>query len=501
MAKVLEMKSITKKFPGVLALNQVNLELEKGEILALLGENGAGKSTLIKILACALIPDSGEIYLEGEKITCTTPKEMLEKGIGVMYQELNYLDNLSIAENIFLGNLPINKYLHVDYKKLKKDTSALLDKVGLKKDPFTEVSKLSVAEKQMIEIAKVLSKNNKVLVVDEPTSALNEVEVKTLFKLLKELSAQGNSIIYISHKMDEIFEISDRVQVLRDGEYVGVRKTSETNSKELVSMMVGRTIEDMYPKEEIPQGEVILEVNNLTCVNVQNINLKVRSGEIVGLFGLMGSGRTEIAEGIFGKRRIIDGSVKVNGKRIKLKSPESAIKAEIAYIPRERKNEGLVLSSSVKENMTLAYLKQLQRFLSLKLKEENELVSKWVQKLKIKTPSINTQIESLSGGNQQKVVIGKWLLKKTKVLILNEPTRGIDVGAKVEVYKLIEDLCKNGMAILMISSEMPEIMGISDRIIVVHDGRITGEFNRGEFDQKKVLFTAIGGDKNEIRKH
>jgi len=227
----------------------------------------------------------------------------------------------------------------------------------------------------------------------------------------------------------------------------------------------------------------------------------VRSGEIVGLFGLMGSGRTEIAEGIFGKRRIIDGSVKVNGKRIKLKSPESAIKAEIAYIPRERKNEGLVLSSSVKENMTLAYLKQLQRFLSLKLKEENELVSKWVQKLKIKTPSINTQIESLSGGNQQKVVIGKWLLKKTKVLILNEPTRGIDVGAKVEVYKLIEDLCKNGMAILMISSEMPEIMGISDRIIVVHDGRITGEFNRGEFDQKKVLFTAIGGDKNEIRKH
>ncbi len=493
MEKILEIRNVSKSYPGVKALDGVNLDLQKGEILALLGENGAGKSTIVKILAGAIQPDAGEIWLDGEKIQCNTPVEMMEKGIAVMYQELNYLNDLSIAENVFLGNLPVNRLQQVDFRKLKQDTKLLLEMVGLDYDPMTEVSKLSIAEKQMIEIAKVLSRKSRVLLLDEPTSALNDCEIATLFTLLKELVKKDISIIYISHKMDEIFALSDRVQVLRDGKHIGVCKTSETDASRLVAMMVGRTIANMYPKQEIQRGKIVLEVEKLSGAKIHDISLNVKSGEVVGLFGLMGSGRTEIAETIFGKRKILGGTIKINGAAVKITGPGSAIKAGIAYVPRERKSDGLVLVATVRQNMSLVFLDRLRSFFGLKLGLEKRLVTEWVKTLRVKTPGIDSAINTLSGGNQQKVVIGKWLLETPKVLILNEPTRGIDVGAKVEIYNLIEELCGKGMAIIMISSETPEIMGISDRIITIHEGRISGEIERRDFDQEKIMLMAIGG--------
>lgn len=490
---LLQMNHIRKEFPGVVALNNVSLELKKGEILALLGENGAGKSTLIKILAGAKTADSGEIILDGEKIEVTSPLEMITKGISVVYQELNYLNDLNIAENIFLGNLPKAKMGGVDFTKLKMETERLLSMVGLDVSPMTEVSQLSVAQKQMMEIAKALSKKSKVLVLDEPTSAINLTEAQILFKLLKQLADQGTSIIYISHKMDEIFEISDRVQVLRDGSDIGTRNTKDTDVDELVSMMVGRSIENMYPKEEIAHGDVAIEVKGLCAKGLKDISFSVRSGEIVGMFGLLGSGRTEIAECLFGKRYMEKGEVRVNGKSVQIKNPATAIAEGIAYLPRERKSEGLLMMRDVKENITVVFKKKLRKMLGFDLKEEKKLAKLWVEKLKIKTPGICTPIESLSGGNQQKVALSKWLINDPKILILNEPTRGIDVGAKVEIYKLMEELCQKGLAIILISSETPEIMGMSDRILVIHEGAVHGELSRGEFDQEKVMHYAIGG--------
>ena len=498
MEKILEMKNITKRFPGVLALNNVSLDLYSGEVLALLGENGAGKSTLINILSGARTPDSGEIFYCGEKLPVCTPGEMLEKGIAVIYQELNYFKDLSIAENIFLGRLPLTKFSTVDYKKMHHDAKKVMDSVGLTKDPTVDVVNLSIAEKQLVEIAKALSmENNRILVMDEPTAALSEAEVQKLFALIRVLTAQGKAVIYISHKMNEIFEISDRVQVLRDGTYIGTKKTSETNPAELVSMMVGRTITDMYPKEYIEKGESCFRVEGISGEKCKDVSFSVNYGEILGVFGLMGAGRTEIMETIIGVRKLHSGSIEIEGKSIKIRNPEDAVNAKIAYLPRERKSDGLVMVSEVKENMTLSYLKELQGIIGLNLKKEKAVVSDWVKKLNIKTPSINTPISSLSGGNQQKVALAKWMLIDPKLLILNEPTRGVDVGAKVEIYRLIEEFCKAGLAIIMISSETPEIMGISDRIIVVHEGTITGELKREEFNQEKLMFMAIGGGLDE----
>jgi ABC-type sugar transport system ATPase subunit len=492
MEVILKMEHISKRFSGVQALNDVSLELERGEILALLGENGAGKSTLINILAGAQSPDSGEIVLEGKNISPHTPREMIDQGISVVYQELNYLNDLSIAENIFLGNLPLNEMKQVDYKALRENTIKLLGMVGLNVDPMLEVGKLSIAQKQIIEIAKVIAKNGKVIIMDEPTSALNEKEIQTLFSLLRSLAVQKKSVIFISHKLEEIFDIADRVQVLRDGCSIGSRITKKTNIEELVSMMVGRVIKDMYPKEIIPHGETVIKLENISSRQIKNISLQIRKGEILGLFGLMGSGRTEIAETLFGVNPATHGIIKLNGKEIKIRNPREAVKYGIVYVPRERKKDGLVLQSSVRENMTLTYLRQLQGVFKLNLNKEKNVVNEWIDKLRIKTPSINTPIESLSGGNQQKVAFAKWIITSPKVLILNEPTRGVDVGAKVEIYKIIEDLCKSGLAIMMISSESPEIMGISDRIIVVHEGKITGECMRSDFNQEKIMCCAIG---------
>lgn len=493
----LQMKGITKQFPGVLALDDVDLEVKPGEVLSIIGENGAGKSTMMKILSGALAVEKGEIYLDGEIVPPEkTPKDRLDMGIAIIYQELNYLDDMTIAENLFMGNLPVKGLLKtVNYKKLKANAGELLKKFELPYDPFTLVGKLTVAEKQMIEILRAVSKDLKVLIMDEPTSALSETEIKRLFEFIKDLASKGVSILYISHKLDEVMAISDRVQVMRDGKKVGLLEISKTNTEELVELMVGREIEDMYPKENAEIGEIVLEVEGLDCEIAHNISFNVRRGEILGLFGLLGSGRGETVEGLIGKKEMTKGTVFIDGKQVHISNPIQAKDHGIAYVPSDRKKEGLVLIHSVRNNISATYIDKLKKGLRLDKKLEDQICAEWVEKLKIKTPSVDVTVDSLSGGNQQKVVIAKWLLTNPKVLILNEPTRGIDVGAKVEIYKLMEELCQRGIAIIMVSSELPETIGITDRILVFRDGVVKGEFKRSEFTQKSILQIAVGGER------
>ncbi len=493
----LEMKGITKQFPGVLALSHVDLELRAGEILALIGENGAGKSTLIKILSGAVSADEGEILLDGKAIPSEkSPKERIDMGVSIIYQELNYLDEMTIAENLFMGELPVKGLLKtVDYKTLWKNADALLKKFDLPYDPFTLVGKLSVADKQMIEILRAVSKDVKVLVMDEPTSALSETEIQRMYAFIRDLTAQGVSIIYISHKLDEVFEMANRVQVMRDGKRVAIVNIGETDQDQLVELMVGREISDMYPKEMADIGEVVLEVQNLECGLAKDISFSVRKGELLGLFGLLGSGRTECVEGLIGKRDMTKGKVLIDGEEVHISNPIAAKKKGIAYVPSDRKKEGLVLMHSVRNNMTVTEIDSLKKGIVIDKKKEEALVNEWIEKLNVKTPTPYVAAESLSGGNQQKIVIAKWLLVDPKVLIVNEPTRGIDVGAKVEIYRTMEKLCKQGMAIIMVSSELPETIGIADRILVFKEGYIRGEFNRQEFTQKDILHIAVGGER------
>ncbi len=492
----LQMKQITKQFPGVLALDNVDLEVREGEVLSLIGENGAGKSTLMKILSGALFADKGEIYLDGNIVPPDkNPKDRQDMGIAIIYQELNYLDDMTIAENLFMGSLPTKGPLKlVDYKKLKEESKKLLEKFQLNYDPFTLVGTLTVAEKQMIEILRAVSKNVKVLVMDEPTSALSETEIERLYAFIRDLSSKGVSILYISHKLDEVFAVSHKVQVMRDGKRVAYLDIKETDTDNLVEHMVGREIADMYPKESVEIGETILKVENLYCEIAKDVSFEVKKGEILGLFGLLGSGRGEVVEGLIGKKEMTGGKVFLEGKEITIKNPINAKKVGIAYVPSDRKKEGLVLIHSVKYNTTATYIDSLKRGIVINSKKEIKVVNEWIGKLKVKTPNMNVQVDSLSGGNQQKIVIAKWLLTNPKVLILNEPTRGIDVGAKVEIYKLMEELCRNGIAVIMVSSELPETIGIADRILVFKEGQIKGEFLRSDFTQKDILHIAVGGE-------
>ena len=494
MNEVLKMTGITKTFPGVYALDGVDLELYRGEVLALLGENGAGKSTLLKVLSGVYTPDAGEIYVNGTKKVFKEPADAAAEGIRIIYQEINSYDELTVAENIFVNNEPKKGGL-VDWKEMNSRAEALLKRLNVDIEPTRIVGGLSTAQKQLIEIARALANDIRILVMDEPTSALSDTEVDALLKLVKELAKEGISVIYISHKLDELYTVATRVQIMRDGKRVGVRMLAQTPQEELVRLMVGREIRDMYPKVEIPQGETVLEVQNLTNQKIQDISFEVHAGEILGIFGLMGAGRTELCKAIFGAAPVESGEIRMHGKRVKIQNVSDAKKCGLAYLPNDRKAEGLLLQQTIRDNFASALI---DRFTVCKgLIVDNQAITKnaenWVKKLNVSTPTIYKEAGALSGGNQQKVVVGKWLETNPDVIILNEPTRGIDVGAKVEIYTLMEELCKDGMAVVFVSSEQAELFGVADRIVVLSEGKKTGELTREQFDAEKLMQLAIGG--------
>jgi len=485
---ILEMKNVSKAFPGVKALNNIHFNLIPGEIHALVGENGAGKSTLLKILAGAYKKDEGTIKLYGSEVKMTNPKHALDLGISVIYQEFNLIPNLSIAENIFIGRAPLKHKAFIDFSELYQRAEFFLKKVGMKKDPKTLVSQLSVAEQQMVEIAKSLSLSAKIIVMDEPTSALTKSEKETLFKIIRELKSKGVSIIFISHIIDEVLEISDRVTVLRDGEYVDTLDAADTNPGKIVQMMVGRELKDFYPKTDVKRGEVILEVKNLTKKSkYEDISFRLHEGEVLGFAGLVGSGRAQVMRGIFGIEPPDGGEVYIKGKKVKTNSLFETIKMKMGFVPEDRRKEGLILSRSVKDNINITKLSRINSYGFVKQKEEEKIANEYCKHLNIRTPNNNEIAQNLSGGNQQKIVIAKWLAINPRILILDDPTRGIDVGAKNEIYLLINNLAKEKIGIILISSELPEIINISDRILVMREGKITHEFSRKEATQEKIM--------------
>ena len=493
---ILEMKDITKAFPGIVANDHVNLTLEKGEVLALIGENGAGKSTLMKILSGAQRADSGTITIDGQTLSGYNTREAIDLGIGIVYQELNYLGALSIAENLYIGRIPVKgKFKKIDYPTLFENAKGIMQELGLGHlDPATPVERLSTAEKQLVEIARAFTREVKILVLDEPTSALSDKETEDLFKLIRSFKQKGVSIIYISHRLNEIFEVADSVMVMRDGRNVARRPIAETDTDILVRDMVGREIKDMYPKrKDIQIGREVFRVKNLRTGFLKDVGFDAREGEVVGLFGLMGAGRTEIANCIMAVQKYDSAEMTIDGKPYQPKKPHDALDNGIAYVPPERKSEGITAVLSVKDNITIANLKRFAPKGIMNLKKEMEIAQDWVSKLEIKVPQILAPVETLSGGNQQKVVVAKELNTDPKVVILNEPTRGVDVGAKVEIYNLINDLCADQRAVVMISSELPEIMAMADRIFVIHEGRITAEVPKSDFSQETLLKYAIGG--------
>ncbi len=492
MSVLLELKDITKRYPGVLALDGVSLSLEAGEVHALLGENGAGKSTLIKVLAGAIRPERGEILMDGASHSHMTPALAQQLGIGVIYQEFNLVPSLSIAENIFLGS-EIRKNGVLDKKAMLERSREILRSMQVDIDPRTPVKELTVAYQQIVEIAKAISKNVRVLIMDEPTAPLTNNEVQAMFSLVRNLKKANVTIIYISHRMEELFEISDRITVLRDGRYIDTLSTQEATRDGLIRLMVGRSLTEQYPGRNCPMGEVMLEARGITTRNLlRDVSISVRAGEILGIAGLVGAGRTELARAIFGADRIQSGEVLLSGNQLHCRAPQDAIKKGIALIPEDRKRQGVLLSMSVCHNVTLASVRRLARFNVINKRGEGGLVREYVKKLSIKTPGIGQLVKNLSGGNQQKVVLAKWLTSGAKVYLFDEPTRGIDVGAKYEIYCLMNQLVESGNAIIMISSELPEILGMSDRIAVMHEGRLAGILPAVEADQDTIMKLASG---------
>ena len=487
---ILEMKNIDKRFSGVHALKSANLDLREGEVHALMGENGAGKSTLMKVLCGIYKRDMGDVILFDKPVEFHTIKESQEAGINIIHQELNMMNHLTVAQNIYIGREPMINGVYIDDKKMEKDAKELFDRIGVNIDPSVILGTLTVGKQQMVEIAKAISRNSKILILDEPTAALTQVEVEELFKIMNDLREKGIGMIYISHRMDEINRISDRITVMRDGEYVGTLNTAETTKDEIVHMMVGRVIfGDKKEKSNVPEGaETVLEVKNLNRgKDIKNVSFKLRRGEILGFSGLMGSGRTEVARAIYGADPVDGGEIFVHGKKVKIKSPEVAVKNGICYLSEDRKRYGLLLDKSVAENSVLSNL-------------DDYITAGWINdgkiekdaerenaKLKTKTPSMKQILRNLSGGNQQKVIIARWLLKDSDIFIFDEPTRGIDIGAKSEMYALMEELASQGKAVIMISSELAEIQRLSDRVIVMCEGRITGELDIADATQEKIM--------------
>lgn len=492
MEYVLEMKNICKSFPGVRVLEDVNLQIKPGEVHALMGENGAGKSTLMKILMGIYKADQGSIVLQGQETVIHGPKDAMSKGISMIHQELNTLLDMEVAENVFVGREILKKGFSkmkiVDLDKMREETARYFREMSIDIDPKAKMRTLSVAEMQLVEIVKAISLNSKIIVMDEPTSAITEKEAQVLFAQIDRLKKQGVAIIYISHKMDEIFRISDTITVLRDGEWIGTKPASELDDNSLIKMMVGRELTDIYPKEPALIGDVILEVKDLSRgKKVQNVNLTLRRGEVLGIAGLVGAGRSELVETIFGLYPKTGGEIFLNGKKVDIKNPKGAIKNKIALITEDRKLTGLNLIGSVKENISIVSLSKMSKKGIIDKKRENEVAEKYIKELKIKTPNGNAIVGNLSGGNQQKVVLAKWLLDEPEIIIFDEPTRGIDIGAKRDIYLLINELAKEGKAVIVISSEMAEVMGISDRIVVMCEGELKGEIQRDEFSQELIM--------------
>ena len=486
---LLDVEGVRKAFPGVVALDNVAFRLKRGTVHALMGENGAGKSTLMKIIAGVYAPDLGEFRLKGLPIRLKSPLDALENGIAMIHQELNLMPFMTVAENIWIRREPKNAFGFIDHRELRRKTAKLLADLNIDIDPEIQVDRLSIANRQMIEIAKAVSFESDVLIMDEPTSALTEKEVAHLFAIIRDLKSQGKGIVYITHKMNELFEIADEVSVFRDGKYIGTHAAKDVTRDEIIKMMVGREITQMFPKEIVPIGDVVLSVRNLGLKGVfSDISFDLRAGEILGFAGLVGSGRSNVAEAIFGVTPATSGAILVNGAGVDIDSPAAGMKCGMAFLTEDRKESGCFLILDVLENMQMAVLNQ--RFVRGNFVQQGALSAeceKMSGALRVKTPSLYERTENLSGGNQQKVLIGRWLLTKPRILILDEPTRGIDVGAKAEIHRLISQLAGQGVAVLMISSEMPEILGMSDRILVMHEGRVTGIIDRVEADQVKIM--------------
>jgi len=493
MSLLLEASQITKRFPGTLALDRAHIELRAGEIHAVLGENGAGKSTLMKIISGVYTADEGQILLEGRPVAPANPHEALELGIAIVHQELSVVPALSVAENIFGGRLPTNALGMVRYNRLYENARSVLQDLQLDIDPRAPMETLSVANQQVVEIAKALSFQCKILILDEPTSALTAREADILFGLLRRLASEGTGIFYISHKLSEIFTLADRVTVLRDGRTIGTRAIAKTTPDEVIRMMVGRELGDFYPAKNPDQGAPLLEVRDLRLNGQTEANsFSLYDGEILGIAGLIGSGRSELARAIFGADRKASGEILIDGKRVEINSPADAIRHGLGYLPEDRKAAGLFLDMAVRRNIVAADLKEITRHGFISNSKERSIAEQFVSRLNINTPSIDQEVRRLSGGNQQKALVAKWLAIRPRILIVDEPTRGIDVGAKREIHFLLRELAANHVGIIMISSELPEILGLSDRILVMHEGMIVGEIDAADATEELIMTYASG---------
>ena len=486
-----EMRHISKSFPGVKALDDVGFSVAEGEVRALVGENGAGKSTLMKILNGNYKKDEGQILIDGKEVDITDPLVAAAHGISIIFQELNLVDQLSIAENIFAGRLS-KRLKRVNWKEINRKAKELLDRIGFDADPRTEVGSLTVAGKQMVEIAKALSRDCRIILMDEPSATLTKKELNALFDIIRDLKKRGIAVIYISHRMEEIFEICETATVMRDGRIIGTVNVGEVSPDRIVEMMVGREVSSAYPRRDTVPGEEILRVENLCRKDRrQNVSFSLRKGEVLGIAGLVGAGRTEIMRGLFGVDYITSCDVYVHGQKVRIPTPAAAKKHGIAFLTEDRKIEGLTLDFTIKANMSMANLPKLRRGLLTSAKVENEIADQYIKLINVKTPSRNQKVGNLSGGNQQKVVIGRTLNAEPRIVILDEPTKGIDVGAKAEIYNLINQLAERGVAVILISSELPEVLGMSDRVLVVKDDAIVAELTGDEINAVEVMRYAL----------
>jgi rhamnose transport system ATP-binding protein len=492
-AAIAELRGVEKSFGGVRALRGVDLALRPGEVHSLVGENGAGKSTLVMILGGVHRPDRGSVLVGGEDVHLHGPRDARARGIAVIHQEPALFPDLDVAENVFMGRQPLDRSRGIDWKRMYRGVGELMAQLGVSLDPRAPVQGLSVADQQLVEIAKALSTDARIVVMDEPTAALSARETEQLFRIISDLRERGVAVLFVSHRLEEVFELSDTVTVLRDGGHVITASTAELDTAALIRHMVGRELTELFPKEEAQIGAPVLEVRGLAREGVfRDVSFSLRRGEILGLAGLVGAGRTEVARAIFGIDPLDAGKIVRDGQSLRIRTPHEAMNAGLAFVPEDRQHQGLVLEMAIADNATLPFLRRLTRFGLVSRKRERRIADDYTRRLQVKAAGLDQPARALSGGNQQKVVLAKWLATDPQVLILDEPTRGIDIGTKAEVHRIISGLAAGGMAILLISSELPEILGMADRVLVMHEGRITGEFTRDEADQETIMRAATG---------